>query len=335
MVLVTGGTGLVGSHLLLHLMQKQVPTRALYRSRDTLAKVRQVFGYYTGNASALFEKIEWIQGDILDIPSLEEAFYGISKVYHCAAYISFDPSEFNTLEKINKEGTANVVNLCIDRKVKKLCHVSTIGAIGKNVNQNTVDEESAWSFQNTNPYAITKYLAEMEVWRGAQEGLSMVIVNPGVILGPGFWDTGSGTFFKTAAKEYNYYPPGGSGFIGVTDVVSIMVQLMESDIEGERFITVAENLSYKEALQTLAIAMDKKPPQKMLKIWQLQVFRFFDWLKNILMGGGRTVTKNTIYGLKNPVQFSTDKLKKALGFKFEPLQKTIKFCADLFIEEST
>lgn len=334
MVLVTGGTGLVGSHLLLHLMQNEVPTKAIYRSQETLANVLKVFSYYSENPSVLFDKIEWIQGDILDIPSLEEAFKGVTQVYHCAAYISFDPSDFNKLEKINKEGTANIVNLCIDNNIQKLCYVSTIGAIGKNVDQKKVDEESAWSFQNTNPYAITKYLAEMEVWRGAQEGLSMVIVNPGVILGPGFWNTGSGTFFKTAAKEYNYYPPGGSGFISVTDVVTIMAELMESDIEGERYITVAENLTYKEALQTIAASMDKKAPQKMLKIWQLQVFLFFDWLKNVLIGGGRTVTKNTIYGLKNPVLFNTNKLEEALDFKFEPLQKTIKFCSDLFIEET-
>ncbi|MEP2057830.1 MAG: NAD-dependent epimerase/dehydratase family protein [Maribacter litoralis] len=333
MVLVTGGTGLVGSHLLLKLTTDNVPVRALYRSADKLTQVKKVFRYYSSEATSLFNKIEWIKGDILDIPSLENAMTSITHVYHCAAFISFDPSDFKKLERINREGTANIVNICIDAGVEKLCHVSTIGTIGRTLNGEAANEETEWTRQNTNPYAITKHLAEMEVWRGAQENLNVVIVNPGVILGPGFWNSGSGSFFKTASKGYSYYPPGGSGFISVLDVVSIMMTLMNSGIHSERYILVAENLTYKEILHKISLAMEKRPPTKALKFWQLYIGRIFDKLKTIFTSGTRTITKNTIYGLKHPSTFDNSKIKQVIQTNFEPIEKQVVFSSKLFIAE--
>ncbi|WP_405412464.1 NAD-dependent epimerase/dehydratase family protein [Maribacter sp. Asnod1-A12] len=333
MVLVTGGTGLVGSHLLLKLTMNNTKVRALYRTTDKLDRVNKIFSYYSDNAIALFNKIDWVQGDILDIPSLEIAFQDITQVYHCAAYISFNPLDFKKLERINREGTANIVNICITKGVDKLCHVSTIGTIGRSINNEIVDEETEWTRQNANPYAITKHLAEMEVWRGAQENLEVVIVNPGVILGPGFWNNGSGSFFKTASKGYDYYPPGGSGFVTVNDVTNIMIALMDSDICSERFILVAENLSYQKVLRKIAISMDKKPPSKSLKFWQLNIGKILDSIRNLLTGKPRTVTKNTIFGLKHPTTFCNSKIKQALHMDFEPIDKQISFSSKLFISE--
>ncbi len=333
MVLVTGGTGLVGSHLLLRLAMDGTKVRAIYRRADTLEKVKKIFSYYTTEATSLFNTVEWIEGDILDIPTLEEAFEGVTQVYHCAALISFTPSDFEKLEQVNREGTANVVNMSIAKGVHKICHVSTIGTIGRPTNNKAANEKTEWSRQHANPYAITKHLAEMEVWRGAQENVNVVIVNPGVILGPGFWKNGSGAFFKTASKGYSYYPPGGSGFVTVTDVVRSMVQLMNSDIHGERYIIVAKNLSYKEILSRIALSMDKEPPRKELSIGLLQIGRFFDWLRNLFTGKPRTITKSTIYGLEHPVEFDSKKVKEALGFEFENLENTITRASKLFIQE--
>ncbi|MEP2239550.1 MAG: NAD-dependent epimerase/dehydratase family protein [Maribacter sp.] len=333
MVLVTGGTGLVGSHLLLKLTMNNTKVRALYRTEDKLVQVKKIFSYYSDNSETLFNLIDWVQGDILDIPSLENAIQGITNVYHCAAYISFNPSDFKKLERINREGTANIVNICIANKVDKLCHVSTIGAIGRTTNGALADEETEWTRQNANPYAITKQLAEMEVWRGAQEELNVVIVNPGVILGPGFWNSGSGSFFKTAAKGYQYYPPGGSGFVTINDVTNIMIALMNSDIYNERFILVAENLTYQQILEKIALSMNKKPLTKSLKFWQLNIGKIADRLRNLITGSPRTITKNTIYGLKHPTTFSNDKIKNALGMAFESLEDQIKFSSKLFISE--
>ncbi|MEP2279532.1 NAD-dependent epimerase/dehydratase family protein [Maribacter sp.] len=333
MVLVTGGTGLVGSHLLLKLTINNTKVRALYRTEDKLVQVKKIFSYYSDNSATLFNQIDWVQGDILDIPSLKNAIEGITYVYHCAAYISFNPSEFKKLERINREGTANIVNVCIVNGVNKLCHVSTIGTIGRSLNEEKVNEETEWTRQNANPYAITKQLAEMEVWRGAQEELKVVIVNPGVILGPGFWNSGSGSFFKTAAKGYQYYPPGGSGFITVNDVTKIMIALMNSDIYNERFILVAENLTYQQILKEIALSMNKKPPTKSLKFWQLNIGKIADRLRNLITGSPRTITKNTIYGLKHPTTFSNEKIKNALDMTFERLEDQIKFSSKLFISE--
>ncbi|TLP82644.1 NAD-dependent epimerase/dehydratase family protein [Maribacter sp. ACAM166] len=333
MVLVTGGTGLVGSHLLLKLAMDNSKVRALYRTPEKLAQVKRTFSYYTSDAHSLFNKIDWVKGDILDIPSLKSAFQQVTHVYHCAAYISFSPSDFKKLERVNREGTANIVNMCIAEGVKKICYVSTIGTIGRTVTDEEADEETEWSRQHTNPYAITKYLAEMEVWRGAQEQLQVVIVNPGVILGPGYWENGSGTFFKTAHKGYSYYPPGGSGFVSVADVITIMVNLMDSDINGERFITVAKNISYKQILDRISRSMGKKPPQKRLKLWQLQLGKFADQIRHVVTVKPRTITNNTIYGLIHPTTFDSTKIKRALEFEFEPLDAIIELSAKLFIAE--
>jgi len=333
MVLVTGGTGLVGSHLLLKLTMDKINVRALYRTTEKLEQVKRTFSYYTSDAHSLFDKIDWVKGDILDIPSLESAFEQVKHVYHCAAFISFSPLDFKKLERVNREGTANIVNMCIAEGVKKLCYVSTIGTIGRTTTNEVATEETEWNRQHSNPYAITKYLAEMEVWRGAQEQLQVVIVNPGVILGPGYWKNGSGTFFKTANKGYSYYPPGGSGFVSVADVVGIMANLMNSDIKGERFITVAKNLSYKEILSKISGSMGKKSPQKKLKLWQLQLGKFADQIRHVLTGKPRTITNSTIYGLKHPAKFDSSKVKRTLKFEFESLDDIIELSAKLFIEE--
>lgn len=333
MVLVTGGTGLVGSHLLLNLAMSNTKVRAIYRTSSKLEKVKKIFSYCVANPLDYYNKIEWVKGDILDIPSLEVAFEGIDFVYHTAALISFEPNDFSVLEKTNVEGTANIVNLCIDFKVKKLCYVSTIGAIGRSLNGNKATEGNEWTPQHTNVYALTKHAAEMEVWRGSQENLSVVIINPGVILGPGFWETGSGKFFTTAKKGYAFYPPGGTGFIAIGDVIKIMYELMASNIEGERYITVANNESYAYILEKIAKGLGKRPPHKKLAYWQLNIGIFLEHVRHILTGKKRTITKNTIYSLKHRDEYNNQKIKEALDFEFEPLNETISSCCDKFILE--
>ncbi|MDO1512526.1 NAD-dependent epimerase/dehydratase family protein [Maribacter confluentis] len=333
MVLVTGGTGLVGSHLLLKLAMQNVPVRAIYRSVEKLEQVKKTFSYYTTNVTALYNKIDWVQGDILDIPSLDDAFQNVTHVYHCAALISFSPSDFNILDRVNREGTANIVNMCIAKNVQKLCYVSTIGTIGRTSTSLAADEETEFNRQFANPYAITKHLAEMEVWRGAQEQIQVVIINPGVILGPGYWENGSGSFFKTAHKNYSYYPPGGSGFVAVVDVTAIMVRLMNTDIHGERYIVVTSNNTYKEVLEMISRAMNKKAPYKKLQPWQLQIGKYLDRLRHLLTGKPRTITHSTIHGLLHPTTFDSSKIIKTLDYTFEPLENSITFSSRIFMKE--
>ena len=333
MVLVTGGTGLIGSHLLLYLLNSEVALRAIHRKGSDLEKVKTIFSYYSAKPDDLFRRIEWVEADINDIPSLEDAFHGVTQVYHCAALISFDPSDFEKLRKINEEGTANIVNLCNVNKVAKLCYVSSIAAIGKSVKGTVTTEETEWDYTDANVYALTKYAAEMEVWRASQEGLSTVIVNPGVVIGPGFWNSGSGRLFKMAAKELQFYPPGGSGFITVNDVVKIMVQLMDSEVVNERFIAVHKNLNYQEILSDIARGFGKTAPVHKLKFWQLEILWRIDWLWCLLTGKKRKLTKVGVLSLKNPQEFSNIKVVNRLDFEFESMAEVIHFSCNRFKEE--
>lgn len=330
MVLVTGGTGLIGSHLLFHLVKNGKSVKASYRDKDTLHNVTKVFGYYTDNPSDLLGKINWVQADIADIGSLELLFEGIEFVYHCAAMISFDPNDYPALVKNNSEGTANIVNKCLEHHIKKLCYVSSIATIGPSMPDKEANEENEWNDTNISVYGLTKQDAELEVWRGSQEGLSVVIVNPGVVIGPGFWESGSSTFFTYASKGKKSFIPGGTGFVSVSDVTNSMVKLVESEIESERFILVNENLSYQEIFQKIAPKLGAKVPTKRISFWVLECFWRLDWLRSKLLGKRRRLTKNMTKGLYKKEIYSSEKIKKAIDFKFENLDSTIDFCCEKF-----
>lgn len=334
MILVTGGTGLVGAHLLVELVKAETSVKAIYRSQSSLKKVEKIFSCYFKNYQEKINKIEWITADLNDIPALENAFESVTHVYHCAALISFDPRDYDKLYKINCEGTANIVNISIAKNIQKLCYVSSIATIGKEVNNPQVTEESEWSKNDANVYALTKFDAEMEVWRGSQEGLPVIIVNPGIILGPGFWETGSGAIFKAAAKGQSYYPPGGTGFISVTDVVNIMLLGMKSTINKERFILIAENLSYKFILTEVAKCLNIKPPHKKLKAWQLSILWRLDWFRGLFSSKKRKLTKNSVISLKEETIYINHKVTSAFNFQFKPIKETIDFCCKKYVEEN-
>lgn len=332
MILVTGGTGLVGSHLLLHLLSNSKEVRATHRQGSNLDRVKEVFSYYSDNPKELYNRIEWLEADLTDVIALEKAFDGITQVYHCAAYVSMDKANFGKLKQSNVEGTANVVNICLAKKVDKLCYVSSIATLGPPNEMGVVTEESQWDHSSSNPYAVTKHLSEMEVWRGAQEGLKVVIVNPGVVLGPGFWYKGTGSFFTWAAKGMSFYLPGGTGFITVNDVVKIMIRLMESHIHNERFILVDKNMSFKELLHQISREFGRKPPGYKIRLWQLQILRVLDWLRKHILGGGRNLTGAHIKALSRNVEYSNDKIVKTLDYDFELLAQAIYFTCNRFKE---
>ena len=333
MILVTGGTGLVGSHLLLRLLESETPLKATYRTPDNLEKVKKVFAYYTQNSVERFSKIQWVQTDLNDIVGLETAFENVTHVYHCAALISFDPRDYDALHKTNVGGTANIVNFCIAKNVEKLCYVSSVATIGKSSFKELATEEDEWNDYHANVYALSKKAAEMEVWRGAQENLSVVILNPGIIVGPGYWNTGSGTLFSISAANKNYFPPGGTGFVGVNDVVKLMIVLMHSKITHERYIAVSEHYTYEAILQKIAHYMGKTSPKRKLKFWELDLLRRLDGLRCFFTNKRRKLTKHTIYSLKNPRKYSNQKIRTALGFDFEPIDETLAFSSRQFLKE--
>ena len=281
MILVTGATGLVGAHLLCQLVKNGENVRALYREKASIELVKKVFLLREVNL-VLLEKVQWHQADITDIPALAPAFEGIEKVYHCAAFISFSNSHFSILKKVNIEGTANMVNLSLMHGVKKFCHVSSVATLGNPKNGKQIDEDCHWNpDDDNNVYAITKYGAEMEVWRAAQEGLPVVVVNPSVIIGPSFFESGSGVIFKLIENGLSYYPSGGVGIIHIDKVVDYIIKLMDTPIAGERFILSDENMLYKDLLESVALQTSKKPPTKKVGktalafLWRLDAFITF------------------------------------------------------------
>ncbi|PWH83596.1 NAD-dependent epimerase [Algibacter marinivivus] len=324
MILVTGGTGLVGAHLLYKLISNNEKVKAIYRTERKLENTQNVFSYYTEDYNSLFNKIEWIKADLLDVPALSEAFVGVTHVYHCAAFVSFEPDKYQLLRKTNIEGTANIVNLGISNSIEKMCYVSSIAALGNTLNNTPISEDTNWNPEEDNSvYAITKYGAEMEVWRGTQEGLDAVVVNPGVILGAGIWHYGSGSLFKKAKKSLKYYTSGTVGLVAVDDVISIMIALMESEIKNDRFVLVAENWTYKNFLQALAKAVNSKIPKKQASKKLLNIVWRLDWLKHKLTGKRRQLTKHIAKSLTTETHYSSDKIKTALNYKFKAIDDTI------------
>ncbi|WP_147677267.1 NAD-dependent epimerase/dehydratase family protein [Algibacter pacificus] len=333
MILVTGGTGLVGAHLLYKLAEQKERVRAIYRNEHKLQLVKQWFESFNNHTDALFDAIEWVKADILDVPRLIEVFAGVTRVYHCAAFVSFEPNKYHLLRRTNIDGTANIVNLCLSEKVEKLCHVSSIATLGKELTNKPVSEETIWDTEADNSdYAITKYGAEMEVWRGTQEGLDAIIVNPGVILGAGFWDNGTGGLFTKAEKGFRFYTSGTIALVGVEDVVTAMVALMKSKLSNERFILVAEHWTYKHFLEALAKAVNAKPAKKLASSWVLNLGWKLDWLKTKLIGSRRELTRNLVNVLSTKTEYSSDKIKTALKFEFKAVSVVISEIGRLYLK---
>ncbi len=331
MILVTGGTGLVGAHLLLLLAEGGKPVRSLYRNAETIKKTKSLFSHY--NKTTLFDTIEWVEGDIVDIPTLEEAFKGIEYVYHCAAYISFDPGDEEKLRKINIEGTANMVNCALAFGIKKFCHVSSVAALGDlKESEKLITEETEWNPEKDHAdYAISKHGAETEVWRAWQEGLDVVIVNPGLIFGYGFWNQGSGEIFKAVSKGQYFYSKGTCGAIAVEDVVSIMVKMMEPGISGERFTLIAENISFQGIFNAVADGMKKKRPAIYATPFMTSVAWRMDWLFSKLLFKKRYFTRAMARSSHKREKFDNSKIVKALDYNFMDMKNQIKKIAEDFI----
>lgn len=314
----------MGAHLLYKLLSKNEKVKAIYRTEESLQEVVSIFEDYSKEAASLFKRITWVRGDITDVPSMEIAFKGVTQVYHAAAMISFNPAAWEFLKKTNVEGTANVVNLCLAYKVEKLCYVSSIAAIGKGAEKDMVTEENEWVESETSVYALSKHLAEMEVWRGSQEGLRVVMVNPGVILGPGNWNQSSLKFFKRAANGMQRYIPGGTGFVVVTDVVSAMIKLMETTVYNERFILVAGNISFKELFTEISRSFGIVPPAKQIPFWLLEAGWRLDWFSHYFLKTKRRLTRDTVNSLKKQQHYSSEKIIKTIDFEFSDLSEGIK-----------
>lgn len=325
MIYVTGGTGLLGSHLLVELTKEDGLIRAIYRSEKKLNQTKQIFRYYfKNNWEFHFSKIEWIKGDLLDIPFLLESMSDCEFVYHCAALVSFHKKDFNELIKLNREGTANIVNACLAVGVRKLCYVSSTAAIGGNNNE-LISEKTKWkNTPSTSGYSISKYNAEREVWRGIEEGLNAVMVNPCVILGAGNWNDSSLTIFRTLKKGLKFYPPGKNATVDARDVAEIMIAIMKSDIQSERFLCIGSNQSFYDLMTEISKQLNVKSPSIKTNRFVVEIARRISWFISLFSSKNPSITKETVNSLFGEVSYDNTKIKSAIGFKFRTLEDTVE-----------
>lgn len=334
MILLTGATGLVGSHLAFNLIHSGQKVRAIKRSCSNPNITKRIFNYYSKEADQLFNQIEWVEGDITDICSLQDAMQGIEKIYHCAALVSFQAGDKELLTKINVEGTANVVNAALEGNIQKLCYVSSVAALGKAKQNEPIDETTEWKDSAENSaYAISKYRAEREVMRGIAEGLQAVIVNPSIIIGPGEWDKSSATLFRTVWKGLKYYSQGVNAYVDVRDVVNIMIELMESSTSNERFIVCAEHSSYQAFFDLVATYLQKPKPYIHATPLLGELAWRMEKMKSILTGTTPFITKETARTANQKVNYQNDKIKKALKYSFISIEQSIKDTAQHFLKD--
>lgn len=333
MILVTGGTGLLGSHLLLDLLNTGKKIRAIRRETSDTGMVLKVFSYYVDQPEELFDRIEWFTADLLDSGALEDAVQGVDEIYHAGAIVSFYPVDHKAMLKVNIEGTANLINLALAQNIGKFCYVSSIATMGVAENGGVSTEETYWVPSRKNSvYSISKYGAEREVWRGIEEGLNAVIVNPSFILGPGFWHDNSG-LFRLVWEGLKYYTPATNVYVDVRDVSKAMTSLMEGNHFGQRFICSASGLSYLDFFSLIAKYLGKPAPSIKVSPWMTSAAWRFEAVRSWITGSIPEITKEMAIATTHNYRFTGEKLCNTVNFEYRPLEDTIRDICHIFLKD--
>ncbi|KXH85206.1 NAD-dependent epimerase/dehydratase family protein [Chryseobacterium kwangjuense] len=332
MIFVTGATGILGRVIVLELLKKGKNVRASKRPGSNLNDVRHSYGFYTENPDIFFNKIEWVDVDFDDISSLQDALTGVEEVYHCAAKVSFHPHDEKEMYRTNVKGTENLLFACEGSLVKKFLHVSTIAVLDIFNEKGELDENSEFNpKEEHSAYAISKHLAEMEVWRASAEGLNTIIVNPGMIIGSGNWGQSSGDIFPTFEKN-GFTFSGGTSYVDVRDAAQICIELMEKNIFGERFILISENKRYAELGKQIRSQLGLKEA-KILSKFQLNLGRIANILFGWLVPKLRLITKSNIESISSLNTISNQKIKKKIDYQFIPVKESIDFHLKNYIND--
>ncbi len=320
-ILVTGGTGVLGSYVVRHLLNEG------YTNIEVFTRTNKT--KYLDFADD--KRVKFTIGDIIELFPLSDSIEAADYVIHAAAIVSFDPREFKKMHTVNVEGTSNVVNLAATSDVKKVIHVSSIAALGRSEKSGLIDESTSWVNSKYNSYyGITKYLSEQEVWRSFNEGLNMAIVNPSLILGDGDWNQSSLQIFKKAYNGLPYYPTGGTGIVDVKDVSKFIVKLMESSISGERYILSGGNISYKDIFQKMAKGMARKAPTKPAPGWMLSILWRVEKIRCLLLRQSPIVTRESVKSTAHQSNYDNSKSRGLDGFEYRDLDDTISEYAEKY-----
>lgn len=334
MVLVTGATGILGRVIVLELLKRGYTVRATKRPSSNLSEVRASYSYYTVRADELFSQIEWVDADFSDIHSLKEALEGVSSVYHCAGKVSFYPHDEQEINSTNVTGTTNLLYACENSSVQDFCFISSVAVLDGLNDIGLMDEDSDFNPKLAHSsYAVSKHLSEMEVWRASAEGLNVVIVNPGIILGSGNWNASSGELFSTLEK-YPYAMSGSTSYVDVRDVAQISVRLMEGKIYNERFILSAENRKYLDIAAHVRRKLEKPGPKLISKI-----ILNAGYILNLLFGGLfpalRILNRTNLQTVSSNSHVSNKKIVEKLNWKFIPVNESLEFHLSNYISHKT
>jgi dihydroflavonol-4-reductase len=332
-ILVTGGTGLLGSHLIWHLVSGGARVKATYR-RNNREKVKKVFRYYSGNPEELYQAIEWIECDSCNYAGLKAAMEGITHVYNCASIVNFNRKDSDEVIRNNLTATSNIVEACLETGIKKLCHVSSVATIGA-ADGNLAADETMNLNGNANPaaYARSKYLSEEAVWTGIGKGLNAVIVNPSIILGPGFWKSGSSALFTAAAKGFWFYTDGIKSYVDVNDVARVMILLMKGNIGSQRFIVTSGNMETREFFNLVADSVGvNRPFIKIPASLSPLVYSVSDILQ-FLTGGKSPLTRDILSVAWTKAGYDNSKIRNLTGYAFTPLTESIRYIAGFYLSD--
>lgn len=331
MNLVSGASGLVGTHLLLELLSRGEPVRAIHRGSGSRSTSLRLLDHYGLSAQA--SHIEWAEGDVLDVEFLQEVMSGCSAAYHCAALVSYHPSDRRRMYKVNVEGTANMVNVALREGSVAFAHVSSTAAVGRPKGfSGLLNEKSPWTESNhPTHYAVTKHFSEMEVWRGMEEGLKAVILNPGFIIGPGDFSRSSGAMFSRIARGMPFYPPGGTGFVSAGDTARALVELTSRGCFGERFIAVAENMKMQDVFAMVAGALGKPIPIRKVSTFQLYAALLAEQVREWVTGRRAVVTREVVRNMSSFHRYDSSRLMERIGFEFQPIPEAIRQTSELFL----
>ncbi|WP_291860402.1 NAD-dependent epimerase/dehydratase family protein [Marinilabilia sp.] len=336
MILLTGATGLVGSHILYSLTLQGERVKATCRKQSTIEEVEKLFRFYSGeNANNLLKNVQWVEADLTDYYSLEDALEGVHYVVHAAAMVSFNPNEAQRMLRVNADGTANLVNACIEMGIKKFCFVSSISSLGRHPEDLEVDEQVEWQpDDNRSAYSHSKFRAEMEVWRASKEGLPVIIVNPSVIIGPVDWVRSSGRLFYSVRKGMPFYTTGITGFVDVRDVAEAVVLLIKSDVVNERFILNGENLSFKVFFSMVAAALNKRAPFLKAGNFLTEIGWRLNHTLCAIFGKAPAITKDTARAAHNKAYYSNRKFSEKFNYAFRTVDDAVKNTARWYLGNS-
>jgi len=331
-IFITGATGFLGAHLVCELLQKGYEVKALKRPQSSLTEFDFISGLYFGQEqNNVLKKLHWSEGDVMDMDSLEDSIEEGMMVFHCAAVISFHSSDKEHMVKVNVKGTENIVNVCLAKKCSKLVYASSIAAVGKSEPGTLTDENAMWDEKDEpSNYSRSKYYAELEVWRGVEEGLNAVIVNPPLIIGPGNWKKATGRFFWNGFKNFSFYTEGSNAFVYVKDVAKAMVLLAESPIHSERFILVSENLRLRDFMNLISDAFGNRRPYLKISSFTAGIAWRILGLAGFFTGTKALITRESAQSSLKSIAYSNKKIKDATGFEFTNIAAAVKETVEVF-----